>query len=92
MKRTGWETWLAPINYNLYFSFPSSAVEGLLPKARFGDFDMYVSKDTLLVLKSVSFQLVGCRQTKKLYKPIDYCKNPPELHFPELTETGFLHR
>ena len=82
MKRTGWETWLAPINYNLYFSFPSSAVEGLLPKARFGDLHMYVSKDTLLVLKSVSFQLVGFRQTKKLYKPIDYRKNPPELHFP----------
>ena len=53
MKRTGWETWLAPINYNLYFSFPSSAVEGLLPKARFGDFDMYVPKDILLVLKSI---------------------------------------
>ena len=84
MKRTGWETWLAPINYNLYFSFPSSAVKGLLPKDRFGDFDMYVPKDILLVLKSVSFQLVGCRKTTKLYKPIDYCKNPPELHFPEL--------
>ena len=53
MKRTGWETWLAPINYNLYSSFSSRAVEGSLPKARFGDFDMYVPKDILLVLKSV---------------------------------------
>ena len=53
MKRKGWETWLVPINYNLYSSFPSRAVEGSLPKARFGDFDMFVPKDILLVLKSV---------------------------------------
>ena len=51
MKRTGWETWLAPINYNLYSSFPSHTVEGSLPKARFGDFDIYVPKNVTLVLK-----------------------------------------
>ncbi|XP_031572135.1 fukutin-related protein-like [Actinia tenebrosa] len=53
MKRTGWETWLVPINYNLFSSFPSSAIQGSLPKARFGDFEIYVPRDIMLVLRNV---------------------------------------
>lgn len=53
MKRAGWETWLVPLNYNVFSTFPSTAVQGSLPKVRFGDFEIYVPHDIMLVLRNL---------------------------------------
>lgn len=51
MKRAGIETWLTPIHFNLYHSFPSSLVEQPLPKVKFGFFSISVPRNGTEIMK-----------------------------------------
>ena len=51
MSRPGVESWLLPINYKLYHTFPSSLVEPPLPKVKFGFFNISVPRNGIEIMK-----------------------------------------
>ena len=51
MMRPGIESWLLPINYRLYHTFPSNLVEEPLPKAKFGFFNISVPRKGIEIMK-----------------------------------------
>ena len=51
MKRSGIESWLMPINYRLYHTFPSSLVKQPLPKVKFGFFNISIPRNGIEVMK-----------------------------------------
>lgn len=51
MKRPGFESWLLPINYKLYHTFPAHLVEQPLPKVKFGSFNISVPRDGIEIMK-----------------------------------------
>ena len=51
MKRPGIESWLMPINYRLYHTFPSSLVKQRLPKVKFGFFNISIPRNGIEVMK-----------------------------------------
>jgi len=51
MRRPGIESWLMPINYRLYHTFPSSLVEQPLPKVKFGFFNISVPREGIEIMK-----------------------------------------
>ena len=51
MTRPGLESWLMPINYKLYHTFPSRLVEPPLPKVKFGFFNISVPRNGIEIMK-----------------------------------------
>ena len=51
MRRPGIESWLIPINYRLYHTFPSGLVEQPLPKVKFGFFNISVPRGGIEIMK-----------------------------------------
>ena len=51
MTRPGFESWLMPINYKLYHTFPSRLVEPPLPKVKFGFFNISVPRNGVEIMK-----------------------------------------
>ena len=51
MRRAGVETWLTPIHYRLFHSFPSSLVEEPRPKVKFGYFNISVPRKGIEIMK-----------------------------------------
>lgn len=50
MSRAGIESWLMPINFKLYHTFPSYLVEQLLPKVKFGYFNISVPRNGIEIM------------------------------------------
>jgi len=53
MIRRGWLTWLFPLQYKKYHSFPAKLVEHPLPKSLFGFFNISVPGDGSKILKYI---------------------------------------
>ena len=51
MRRRGMETWVVPINYRIYHSFPAWLVEPELPQVKFGFFNISIPKGGIEILK-----------------------------------------
>ena len=51
MKRPGLESWLTPIHFYLYHSFPSKLVKQPLPKVKFGFFNISVPRNGIEIMK-----------------------------------------
>ena len=51
MQRPGIESWLMPINYKLFHTFPAHLVEQPLPKVKFGFFNISVPRHGIEIMK-----------------------------------------
>ena len=49
MKRAGLETWILPLNYNRYQTFPARLVEKPLPQVPFGNYTMPVPREGIKI-------------------------------------------
>lgn len=78
MSRAGIASWLMPVNFKLYHTFPSHLVEQPLPKVKFGYFNISVPRNGIEIMKYLYpydwWKVVkpfGCVKTMDILKEIN---------------------